>query len=76
MGLAALLQEPRLNEGQEELRRQFLEATGYGSGDVLSLSYETRTFLTRNGGTYRVSEDGNIDHISGPPVGVEDRLEI
>ena len=74
MGLTALLVNPETTDEQSLLREEFLEATGYGSDDLLSLSYSTRTFLTRNGGKYRVGEDGKIEHLSGPPPDVEDRF--
>lgn len=76
MSLSALLQEPELKDSQAILRRQFLDATGYGSSDILSLNYSTRTFLTRNGGCYRVEEDGVVTHLAGPAVDVDDRMEL
>jgi hypothetical protein len=76
MSLSALLQEPDLTEPQNRLRRQFLDATGYGSSDILSLNYSTRTFLTRNGGCYKVEEDGTVTHLAGPAVDVDDRFEL
>lgn len=75
MGLAPLLTNVEITDDQRSLREEFLEATGYGSDDLLSLSYNTRTFLTRNGGKYKVLDDGSIDHLSGPPPEVEDRFE-
>ena len=66
MGLEQLVKEPELNKEQSRLRSQFLEATGYGRSDILSLNYETRQFLTFNGGKYRVKKDGTIDHLGGP----------
>lgn len=74
MGLVPLLKEPSLSETQAELRSQFFEATGYSSDDLLSLSFSSRTFLTRNGGKYQVREDGSIEHLAGPPPDVEDRF--
>lgn len=76
MGLAPLLKEVTPSESQGELRRLFFEATGYGSSDLLSLNYSTRTFLTSNGGKYRVDEDGSISRIAGPSAEVEDRLTL
>ena len=73
MGLAPLLAEPETTEDQKTIREDFLEATGYGSDDLLSLSYATKTFLTRNGGKYKVADDGTIEHLAGPPPEVEDR---
>jgi hypothetical protein len=66
MGLQALLEDPRLTREQTDLRTQFFEETGYGPSDVLSCSYTTRIFLTRNGGQYRVEADGSIYHLAGP----------
>lgn len=74
MSLAPLLEGPRLNEEQNTLLADFFEATGYSDSDLLSLNYQTRTFLTRNGGKYKVKEDGDIDHLDGPPPAVEDRF--
>jgi len=76
MGLAALLQTPDLNEEHESLKSAFLELTGYGSHDLLSLNYDTHTFLTVNGGLYRVNDDGTVEHLDGPPPDVEDRFEL
>jgi len=75
MALAPLLQEPQLNESQRLLRHRFFEATGYGSSDVLSLNYDTGIFLTFNGGKYQLV-DGEVKHLQGPPVDMEDRMEI
>lgn len=75
MGLAALLKEPELNKLQNGLRRRFLRATGYGWSDVLSLNYTTGIFLTRNGGKYQVLND-RVEHLAGPAVDTEDRMEI
>lgn len=75
MALTPLLLEPELNESQRALRRRFFEVTGYGSSDVLSLNYETGIFLTFNGGKYQLV-DGDVKHLSGPPVDVEDRMEL
>ena len=74
MGLAPLLVDAEVTTEQAALRDDFLEATGYGSDDLLSLNYSTREFLTRNGGLYRVEEDGQIEHLGGPPPDVEDRF--
>jgi len=73
MGLAPLLVDVEVTSDQKTLRAEFLEATGYGSDDLLSLSYHTRTFLMRNGGKYKVLNDGTIEHLDGPPPDVEDR---
>lgn len=70
-----MLQEPELNEEQVDLWDRFCEASGYGSDEVLSVSYHTRTFLTKNGGKYRMLDDG-IEWIEGPPAEAEDRMEF
>jgi len=75
MALAPLSQELELNESQRVLRHQFFEATGYGSNDILSLNYETHIFLTFNGGKYQLV-DGEVKYLAGPPVDVEDRMEL
>jgi len=74
MGLAPLLTEIVVSKEHLPLRRKFLEATGYGSDDLLSLNYITKIFLTRNGGEYRVRDDDSIEHLGGPPPDVEDRI--
>lgn len=74
MALQPLLREPQLSDEQSRLRHIFFEESGYGPSDLLSLNYDTRTFMTRNGGIYRVTEDGSIDHISGPSLDLFDRL--
>jgi hypothetical protein len=74
MGLEPLLQDPQLNEEQIELRSQFFSATGYGPSDLLSLNYETKEFLTRNGGHYRLVD--GIQHLSGPSPYLEDRWDF
>lgn len=76
MGLAQLLVEPTLSKDQERLKAEFFEATGYGSSDLLSLNYSTRTFLTTNGGKYQVGSNGSVIRLAGPPVDVEDRFTL
>ena len=51
----------------------FLKLTGYGPSDILSLSYSTGIFLTRNGGKYRL-EDNRIIHMAGPDPDPSQRL--
>lgn len=75
MGLEQLLQEPQLNDEQNELRAQFFQTTGYGPSDILSLNYISHEFLTCNGGHYRLVGEG-IQHIAGPPPSVEDRWDF
>lgn len=73
MGIVALLKEPSRDRIQDELHNLFFEATGYSTSDLLSMNYSTRTFLMRNGGKYRVDQDGQIEHLAGPAASVEDR---
>lgn len=75
MGLTPLLEVPQLNESQRALRHRFFEVTGYSSSDVLSLNYETGIFLTFNGGKYQLV-DGDVKYLAGPPVEMEDRMEL
>jgi hypothetical protein len=58
----------------DELRSQFLEKTGYARSDILAWNFFTRRFMTRNGGQYEMTEDGEINHIAGPSWDPEDRL--
>lgn len=62
--------EPSYRRG---LLLKFLEFTGYSQNDILSLSFETNVVLTRNGGKYRVENDG-IKHIAGPSPDPEERI--
>lgn len=75
MALTALLDEPQVNEDQQAIRSRFCEVTGYGRSDILSLNYATGMFLTFNGGKYQLVGD-EVKYISGPPVDMEDRMEI
>lgn len=60
-----LVERPITTPEQQQLLYKFLNLTGYGPDDILSLSYETNIFLTRNGGKYKVSKRG-IVHLDGP----------
>lgn len=53
---------------------EFLEITGYGDDDVLAFNPSTGEVSTRNGGLYRISETGKVEHISGPSPDPTDRL--
>ncbi len=75
MGLEPMLQEAPLTDEQSTLRSQFFEATGYGPSDILSLNYQYREFLTRNGGHYQLTTD-DIVHLAGPPPAIEDRWDF
>ena len=55
----------------ENLRAIFLEHTGYGRSDIMSINY-LGYVITRNGGQYRV-RNGRVQWIAGPPVDLEDR---
>jgi hypothetical protein len=52
----------------------FLRETGYGPSDLLSLNYETRIFLMRNGGKYIFQADGTVTHLAGPSEDPSERL--
>lgn len=73
MPITQLLTEPALTTEQAHLRSAFFKESGYGPSDLLSLNYDTRTFLTRNGGKYRVEASGSVTHLAGPPLEVEER---
>lgn len=74
MGLVPLLREDSLSNEQILLRRQFCEATGYGPSEILSLSFSTKIFLTKNGGKYQVRGDGSIQYLAGPPADPDERI--
>lgn len=63
-----------LTEQQKFMKHIFFEKTGYGEYDLLSVNFTTRTFLTKNGGTYRLDEHQEVQWIKGPAVLLEDRL--
>lgn len=50
---------------QKKLEWEFFSLSGYGPSDLLSVSYETNTFLTRGGGKYRL-ENSKLIHLDGP----------
>lgn len=58
---------------QAALRHEFFDLTGYGPSDLLSLNYETQTFLTRGGGKYQL-EDHQIIHLDGPDWNPNERM--
>lgn len=58
---------------QRQLLFQFLRLTGYGPDDILSLSYQTNIFLTRNGGKYQLSK-GRIKQLAGPNWDPSERM--
>lgn len=62
-----------INSRQREALMTFLRLTGYGPDDLLSLSYETNTFLTRGGGKYRL-KDNRVIHLAGPSPDPEERM--
>jgi len=61
------------NLSQRRLLQEFLERTGYGPADILSLSFETHTFLTRNGGKYELNNH-HIKHLACPDPSPNSRL--
>jgi hypothetical protein len=58
----------------DALRSQFLEKSGYSRNDLLAWNFATRRFMTKNGGQYELTEDGEILHFAGPSPDPEDRL--
>jgi hypothetical protein len=72
-GLASILEASKPTDEQEGLLEHFLFTAGYGRSDLLSLNYQTRIFLTRNGGKYRVEADGKIKRLAGPHWDPEER---
>jgi hypothetical protein len=61
------------NSRQRRALMAFLEQTGYGPSDILSLNYETNIFLTRGGGKYQL-KNGRVVHLSGPSKDPEERM--
>jgi hypothetical protein len=58
----------------EQMRSAFLSITGYGPSELLSANAESRTFMTRNGGRYQLSEDlKRVKRLAGPSWRVEER---
>jgi hypothetical protein len=51
----------------------FLYLSGYTANDILSLNYDTNTFLTRNGGKYQL-KGKKIIHLEGPSADPTGRL--
>lgn len=69
-----LLELPIATTKQQRLKLwEFLEKTGYGPNDVLSLNYDTGIFLTRGGGKYQL-KDHKIKHIAGPNSDPNERM--
>lgn len=54
--------------------RLFLDGTRYSSSDILSISYFTRTVLTRNGGRYRLTAKGKVIRLDGPSANPSERI--
>lgn len=63
-----------LTEKQRAMKHIFFEKTGYGEFDLLSVNFETRIFMTRNGGQYKLDEQNDVRWVKGPAVLLEDRL--
>jgi hypothetical protein len=59
---------------RQKMILDFLRETGYGPSDLLSLNYETRIFLMRNGGKYIFQADGTVTHLAGPSEDPSERL--
>lgn len=66
--------DTELDPVQEMVRQDFLESTGYGDRDILAFNPNTRFFITRNGGRYRLTETGKVLHIAGPSPDPSERL--
>lgn len=60
------------NSRQRLALRSFLEQTGYGPSDILSLNYETNIFLTRGGGKYQLKKD-RVIRLAGPSADPTER---
>lgn len=58
---------------KKEVLSEFFRQSGYGPGELLSLSYVTNTFLTRNGGKYQMI-NGKIRHLAGPSPDASERM--
>lgn len=55
------------SETKQDLLGQFLKITGYTKADVLAWNGERRTFVTDNGGKYRLDDDArNVIRMAGP----------
>lgn len=68
------VEDIELPADRRELLSQFFERTSYGNFDLLSFSSSARLFLTRNGGRYHMTEDGEIEHLSGPSPDPSERI--
>ena len=62
-----------VTSAQRKALLEFLQLTGYGPSDILSLSYQTNTFMTRNGGKYQLSNH-KIKHLAGPNWNPDERM--
>lgn len=61
------------NSEHHKALMRFCQLTGYSANDILSLSYETNTFLVRNGGKYKLV-NGKIEHLAGPSPDPNERM--
>lgn len=61
------------NSRQRRSLRAFLEKSGYGPSDILSLNYETNIFLTRGGGKYKL-QNHRVIRLAGPSADPEERI--
>jgi hypothetical protein len=69
--------EVQYSDAQRALISVFLEHSGYGERDLLSLNFSTGVFMTRNGGRYQIKgkdSDTTVKWLAGPPVDPEYRL--
>lgn len=62
-----------MSEDRRRLMSIFFRLTDYGPSDILAFSSATGTFLTRNGGKYRIVE-GHLDHLAGPSPDPSERV--
>lgn len=69
-----MLFDLELTEQQKFIKHIFFEKTGYGERDLLSLNFQTRVFMTRNGGQYHLDEHNEVKWIKGPAVELDERL--
>jgi len=56
------------------LKRLFFKSTGYGEHDLLVFNPDIRTFMTRNGGVYKISSLGKVEWIKGPSYQADERI--
>lgn len=52
----------------------FLETTGYSDSDILVYNENTGAVITKNGGSYQISETRKILHFGGPSPDPTERV--